>query len=952
MKRRGWITAVRACRIFFALAVLLPYLVVSADGLDRPAGSLRTSPAKRYALFDQGELPGNALPLHLRLLLNIAPAKKTARLRLLLKQQDAHGENYHRWLTPEQYGEQFGPRVQDIQKVTVWLSKSGMQDIAVSRGRDFITCTASADVVQKSLQLKLHRFLVAGTEHYANLSEPQMPDELHGLIAGIRGLDDFTMQPSGLRQRELHPAYTATGSATQSLSPADLATIYDVNPFYAAEHAGAQPTIAVLGTATPSLSDFRAYKKMFNLPPNDFRLIVVPGSTSSQTAQNVLESAVDLEIAGGIAPATDLLYVQHQDIFEAAAYVIDNRLADVVSMSYTVCELPSPNDLVYEELALQGMAEGITWVSASGDTGAAGCDTSGEQDALFGLAVNLPASLPEVTGVGGTRLMTTPPATWSQSSPGTGSSATSYLPEEAWNGEVDRQSVTASGGGSSKDFYKPGFQASIEDNVAGREVPDISMVAAEAEPDYLIVSGGFIQYIGGTSAAAPLFAGMTALINQYLLHQGTLKIPGLGNINPVLYRLAQVAPDAFHDITTGTNKVACSNGALDCSKGSLGYDAGIGYDMVSGLGSIDAWKIATLWTSAEMSPSTITLNDNGDASLTAIVRADQESAPGTVLFSWSNSAYSNNAQQLARVAVNAGGNAATSANGLPGGVNVVTAVYEGTTSLLGSVSESVTVNVSAPGTPVATVNLVDVQSEYAEGEYLPLAATVAGTLTAPTGSINFFLADHLIASAVIADGLATALPSTLPAIGTTSLTAHYGGDNVYAAAVSASALLTVIGATVLIPPVAQTPLTPDFTIVLPVAMTLPQGQNGSFSFTVAPLNGFASVVTLSCSGIISGYGCSLPPSVTPAASTTLLASLQTVSVAFFPLGSLLFFQRKIRLNKKLLFSIGTLLVLLQAGCGVTVNPSRQATTTGTYPVTIKAVSGKITHSAVILITVE
>ena len=111
-----------------------------------------------------------------------------------------------------------------------------------------------------------------------------------------------------------------------------------------------------------------------------------------------------------------------------------------------------------------------------------------------------------------------------------------------------------------------------------------------------------IGVVGGTSVGAPAFAGIATLLNHYLVSSGLQSSAGLGNINPRLYSLAQSNPDAFHDITTGSNivTVTCaSRSSRNCSAGSFGYNAGPGYDQVTGLGSVDAYKLVTAW----MTPS-------------------------------------------------------------------------------------------------------------------------------------------------------------------------------------------------------------------------------------------------------------------------------------------------------------------------------------------------------------
>jgi hypothetical protein len=123
-----------------------------------------------------------------------------------------------------------------------------------------------------------------------------------------------------------------------------------------------------------------------------------------------------------------------------------------------------------------------------------------------------------------------------------------------------------------------------------RGVPDVALTASSGHDPYVIVSGGQWGWVGGTSAAAPSFAAIVVLLNQYW------RTNGLGNINPNLYALSQSVPGLFHDVTTGNNVVPCQVGSSDCPNGSLGYAAGPGYDQVTGIGSVDAAHLVANWT--------------------------------------------------------------------------------------------------------------------------------------------------------------------------------------------------------------------------------------------------------------------------------------------------------------------------------------------------------------------
>jgi uncharacterized protein (TIGR03437 family) len=221
--------------------------------------------------------------------------------------------------------------------------------------------------------------------------------------------------------------------------------------------------------------------------------------------------------------------------------------------------------------------------------------------------VIIPASFPEVTGIGGTEFVDAP-TYWNSTNDANGGSARSYIPETAWNDTALRGSPAASGGGASVFFPKPSWQAGPGVPADGaRDVPDIAFAASANHDGFLIYSSDVscatgVCSAGGTSAGPPLVAGLAALLNQKLAVPGN---PGLGNINPKLYTLAQSAPAAFHDITTGNNKINATcpvPSPPSCTPGIVGFDAGPGYDQVTGLGSVDAMALVTAWVSAPPVP--------------------------------------------------------------------------------------------------------------------------------------------------------------------------------------------------------------------------------------------------------------------------------------------------------------------------------------------------------------
>ena len=524
---------------------------------------------------------------------------------LIRDQQDPSSPQYHQWLTPEQYADRFGASQADIDQITAWLQSHGLTVFSVARSRNFITVSGTADQVQSAFQTQIHQYVVDGKQHFANAIDPSVPAALAPLVSGIRGLHDF--HPKA-RIKAPTADLTITGSA-HALGPDDFAAIYNVAPLYQAGVDGTGQTIVVVGQTALQPSDITSFRTKFGLPvsTNNVNPILVPRHPNPGVVPgDINEADLDVQWAGAVARNAQVVYVYSDDVWTSATYAVDQGLAKVLSMSYGACELFDLADLpVFQQLAQQANAEGITWFAASGDSGAADCDDSGVAVASNGPAVDAPASIPEVTGMGGTEFTEQGGAYWSSAG-----AAQGYIPEKVWNDTAIGGQLSAGGGGGSIFFPQPSWQSGPGVPSDGfRHVPDLSLSSSADHDGYYVMVSGKVSYFGGTSAATPTMAGIAVLLNQYLVNTGAQSQPGLGNINPQLYRLAQSTPGIFHDITIGDNIVPCASGVPGCNGGSYGYTAGPGYDLASGLGSVDATALAHAWAGASSSrPSAVTLS--------------------------------------------------------------------------------------------------------------------------------------------------------------------------------------------------------------------------------------------------------------------------------------------------------------------------------------------------------
>jgi uncharacterized protein (TIGR03437 family) len=546
-----------------------------------------------------------------------SPEQQAELERLLTEQRNPGSPSYHQWLTPEEFGERFGLSRNDHAKVVAWLKTQHLTVNDAARGRNWVSFSGTADQVAGALHTSIHRYQVNGRTHYANITEPSLPAALAQVAGGILGLNDVN-PVSSVKMED--PDYTI--GTNHYMVPEDFATIYNLKPLYQAGFDGTGQSIAILGGSDLSIDDVRAFRTRYGLPANDPKFLLFgadPGVLSG-------EANLDVEWAGAVAPKATIYYVYATSAFTALLNAVNLNIAPVISNSYYSCE-GNASPLFYRSIAQQANAQGITILSASGDGGGAGCYDQFSLFATHGALLQFPASLPEVTAVGGTQFTEGSTTYWGTSNSPTFGSAQSYIPEKAWNESVPGSIVAASTGGPSTLYAKPAWQQGpgVPDDSA-RDVPDVAMSAAGHDA-YFIVYNGQNAVTYGTSASAPALSGVIAILNQYQVANGYQKTPGLGNINPQLYRLAQVAPSAFHDIVDGDNRVPCTQGSPNCVTGFYGYPAGPGYDMATGLGSVDANNLVTQWhtpmrqvvVNVVTSAARATINDSID--ITALVGA-------------------------------------------------------------------------------------------------------------------------------------------------------------------------------------------------------------------------------------------------------------------------------------------------------------------------------------------
>jgi len=647
---------------------------------------------------DRGRVPDELAMQHMQLVLRRPNERDAAMQQFQRELHDRSSSNFHHWLSPSQFEARFGVGPQDTSAIMAWLAQHGFVVNAMYPGLGIIDFTGTAGEVRATLHTEIHYLDTAGTRHIGNMSDPQVPAALAPAVQGVVSLHDFPLHPN-FRPA---PAYTYTGvSPTRyQVVPADLATIYNLGPLFAAGTSGQGQTIAVLeDTDLPSAaaSDWSTFRTTFGLAgytSGSLTSVHPGGCTHGVVATHQEEAEIDAEWASAAAPSATVEVASCASTSTYGVLIALEHLVNggsppgIVSISYGMCEaLLGSANAAFAATYAQAVAEGISVFVAAGDAGAAFCDDT-KSTATHGIGVNGMASTPYDVAVGGTDFGDSYAGTvgtyWSTTNDVTTyGSALSYVPEIPWDdscassllvaaegygsafgsngfcnstlGITYLTTTSGSGGpsqcatgvpapatpevisGSCGGYAKPAWQSGAPGNPADglRDLPDVSLFAGSGflYHSYVVCDSALVSCAGapgtwsragGTSFAAPILAGIQALVDQGAGLQG--------NPNPVYYALA-ASQDAngslncmatagrnvssgcvFHDVTNGDNDVNCtgaygcfdpsgSNGVLSQSTSmfSDAYATGAGWDSATGLGSVNAANLVRYWNSADLS---------------------------------------------------------------------------------------------------------------------------------------------------------------------------------------------------------------------------------------------------------------------------------------------------------------------------------------------------------------
>ncbi len=802
-----------------------------------------STPVWAQAAADLGSIDPSTRLDSILLLLDRSADQNRALEDVLYQLHDPASASFHQWLTPQQFGAQFGPPDSDIAKIVEWLGLHGAQISEIAAGRQWIQFSATAAQAQTLFQSEIHEYDVNGKRYFANASGLSLPRALNGVVRGVLSLSNFekpSMRSRGFLIRrdssgalvpvaavdasseglavDPNPAFTTSTGPHHFLSPGDFQRIYGISPLLQQTTDGRGVVIAIVGRTRIQLADIKTFRQIFGLPPNDPE-IIVNGADPGFNADE-LEADLDVEWSGAAAPMATIRLVTSattastDGVDLSAAYIVDHRVAPIMSTSYGLCEafLGPAGNAFYNSLWRQAAAEGITALVSAGDNGVAGCDApSSVLPPRYGRNVNGLASTPYNIAVGGTQFNENGRDTtyWADTNRPDQSSALGYIPEEAWNETCDPQIdpvkcgfryvlLAGSGGPSScsdvtwtiqgsqieitcvSGYSKPPWQAGP--GVPGddaRDLPDVSLTAAAGHDGYLVCIEGSCQtttidghtqlssavVVGGTSASSPTLAGIVALVEQV---HGQFQ----GQANYVLYRLAAAQESSLCDSSQWVDPAATSPCVFyDTTEGSNavplvpGFQAGPGYDMATGLGSVNAANLVQHWSNGKkletetILEATVRTAQHGQpVPLEIHVRSGRGAGtPGGAV------ALRAGARFVTSVVLNHGSFSGTIAD-LPGGKYHLVAHYGGNATFESSDSNSVPLTITPEDSVITVqpynVNLigfwVPTESGVFYGTPVALQIDVKGVsgVGAATGAVTIYDGARALGSAPLTDGTA------------------------------------------------------------------------------------------------------------------------------------------------------------------------------------------------------
>lgn len=559
-----------------------------------PMASMQSVPLVPSGARALGRLDAGArVPLSISL-----PLRNPAGLEdLLARLYDPNDALYRKFLSQPEFAARFGPTQADYDAVIAFARSHGMTVVSTSPTRSSVDVTGTREAAEAAFGVQLAQYQMAdGRVAYANTSVPRVPQFMAARIAGVTGLSTVNAYRHPhlhrLTGEALRPMIQAVPTHAQQgtgpfggLAPADIKTAYNltsVAPVNLTGLTGKGQTLGLYELDGYLPGDILGYTQKFNLPPANLRNVLFQGY-SGAAGVNTGEVVLDIEVMTALAPNANIVVYETQNGTASATSlfqrIADDNVAKSISTSWGLDEASAQSNggIAAETAAFKQMqAQGQSIFAAAGDDGAF--------DDRKTLSVDDPAANPAMTGVGGTKITLAP-------------TGQTYVSETTWNREPG--AGAGGGGGISTLFPIPNYQAGIKTAASQtmRNVPDVSL-NADPQTGYSVYvtapgnAGGAFTIIGGTSAAAPLWAAFTGLVNEQRADFGLSSTVGF--LNPALYTLAQTGQTAsvFHDISDGSD--------------NLKYVAVAGYDNATGLGTFIGDQLLGALSPSTSAPVTLT----------------------------------------------------------------------------------------------------------------------------------------------------------------------------------------------------------------------------------------------------------------------------------------------------------------------------------------------------------
>ncbi len=293
-----------------------------------------------------------------RVIVALAPPKEVEdQLQTFLNhQQDRTSPDYHHWLTPEQFGQQFGPSPQDVQTVKGWLEQQGLQVTAIAKSGLWMELSGTSAQMERAFQTQMRQYRIAGEMHIANASELSIPVALSPVVRGVVSLHNFFKKPLSSEPvmvktnadgtySAIAPNATST-TGVHALSPGDYASIYDISPVYTSGINGTGIKIGLVARSDINELDdisFRNLTGLFN--QNAINVLTqLPDPIFDPNSGDSVEATLDAEWAGAVAPGASIEVIVSASTFTSdgvdlsSAYAVDHNVVDVLSVSFGECE--------------------------------------------------------------------------------------------------------------------------------------------------------------------------------------------------------------------------------------------------------------------------------------------------------------------------------------------------------------------------------------------------------------------------------------------------------------------------------------------------------------------------------------------------------------------------------------------------------------------------------------